>query len=455
MRLFFALTLAVLLFLPSAEAQRHAPTSPFLLNLDYARFRNDDRSGYVEVYYAFYPNLVTSAPAPDSGNRGWVVLTERLTERASGAPVVFERHIMPIRVRDTSLLNAGLTTVSQTGYAVPYGSYTLQVMAVDSLDSARRDSISLPIDIAPVGPDVSVSDLELCSSITEGSSGSSFVKNTLEVIPNATLMFGVTGHPVLFQYAELYNLSPSVQYTLASVVQDARGQTVRQSARTRSFSAAHAVDVGTMNISSIASGRYTLMFRVLRDSVTEIARTSKTFYVYNPHVQARVVSATSLKASEMAGLTFEELGDEFYRARYLATEAEVTGFAKLGTADARREFMAIFWAEVERGRRGISEVTRMSYLQRVGVANQRFRVHGREGWQSDRGRVYLVYGEPDDIERVPSNEDAKPYEIWSYNQIESGVQFIFIDRSGFGEYILAHSTKRGELQDESWQRLLR
>ena len=455
MRSTFFLLLTLACILPLVDAQRHVPSSSFLLNLDYARFRNDDRSGYVEIYYAFYPNLITSDPSPEGGNLGWVVLTERLTDRASGSAVVFERHMMPIRVRDTTQLNAGLTTVSQTGYAIPYGSYTLQVMAVDSLDPMRRDSLSLSLEIAPIGPDVKISDLELCSSIKEGSGGGSFVKNTLEVIPNATLMFGVTGHPVLFQYSELYNLAPSVPYTLATSIVDARGQTVRQNARTRSFSAAHAVDVGTMNISSVASGRYTIVYRVLRDSTQELAKTSKLFYVYNPHIQPKAVSSTSLKASEMAGLTFEELGDEFQKARYLATDQEVTGFAKLGTADGRREFLANFWTEVERGRGGFAEITRVAYMQRVVVANQRFRVHGREGWQSDRGRVYLLYGEPDDMERVPNNEDTKPYEIWYYNQIESGVQFIFIDRSGFGEYILAHSSKRGELQDESWQRLLR
>jgi len=80
---------------------------------------------------------------------------------------------------------------------------------------------------------------------------------------------------------------------------------------------------------------------------------------------------------------------------------------------------------------------------------------GREGWEIDRGRVYILHGEPDEIERMPSSEDRKPYEIWHFYQIENGVQFIFVDRSGFGDYLLVHSTKRGELQDPTWERYLR
>ena len=79
---------------------------------------------------------------------------------------------------------------------------------------------------------------------------------------------------------------------------------------------------------------------------------------------------------------------------------------------------------------------------------------GRDGWKTDRGRVYVLYAEPDEVQRFPSSENAKPYEKWNYNQIESGVLFVFIDLTGYGDYTLVHSTKRGELQDESWQQRL-
>ncbi|MEK6754765.1 MAG: GWxTD domain-containing protein, partial [Bacteroidota bacterium] len=97
---------------------------------------------------------------------------------------------------------------------------------------------------------------------------------------------------------------------------------------------------------------------------------------------------------------------------------------------------------------------RMGYLQRLNAANQRFRTMAREGWKTDRGRVLLLFADPDEIERFPSSDNSKPYEIWNYYGIENGVQFVFIDRSGFGDYILVHSTKRGELRDDAWQRFL-
>jgi hypothetical protein len=78
----------------------------------------------------------------------------------------------------------------------------------------------------------------------------------------------------------------------------------------------------------------------------------------------------------------------------------------------------------------------------------------RDGWKTDRGRVYILYGEPDEIRRYPSTQNSRPYETWLYRQLENGVEFDFIDRSGFGDYVLVNSTKRGEIQDDQWDRQL-
>jgi len=66
--------------------------------------------------------------------------------------------------------------------------------------------------------------------------------------------------------------------------------------------------------------------------------------------------------------------------------------------------------------------------------------------------VYLVYGQPSEIDRYPNQTDTRPYEIWYYYDMEGGGQFIFGDITGFSDFMLLHSTKRGELRDDGWQR---
>ena len=90
------------------------------------------------------------------------------------------------------------------------------------------------------------------------------------------------------------------------------------------------------------------------------------------------------------------------------------------------------------------------YIQRVTYANTNLGVAFHPGWKTDRGRVYIVYGAPDDIERYANSQESLPYEIWHYNNLSGGVIFVFLDRSGTGFYELVHSTYKTEMQDPNW-----
>ena len=59
-----------------------------------------------------------------------------------------------------------------------------------------------------------------------------------------------------------------------------------------------------------------------------------------------------------------------------------------------------------------------------------------KGWRSDRGRIYILYGEPERVESY-SNQSDGIYEIWEY---PSGIKFIFLDRNRFGNFILIRQT---------------
>jgi len=73
------------------------------------------------------------------------------------------------------------------------------------------------------------------------------------------------------------------------------------------------------------------------------------------------------------------------------------------------------------------------FYRRVEYANMKFKGYS-EGWRSDMGYVYILLGAPDSINRNPFSSSNKPYEIWYYNRLSK--RFIFIDKTGFGEYKL-------------------
>jgi GWxTD domain-containing protein len=444
----------LVLFGSLAFGQDYHSRAPFTFNADFARFQYDSTSSEVEIYYGLYPRLL-SYNKVDSTYKGMVVIRTIIRKKDTDTAVLNQQLNVPVTIADTTFRNVNSTFVTQTTYAVPFGDYVLEVTAHDSLQPSMRDSVSYSLALHALPSTVTSSDLELCSEISRATHESKlFEKNSLETIPNPSLVFGVTSHPVSFYYLELYNLSPDTTYTIKTRLFDGTNKIVRELTKSQKYTAKNVVDVGMMNVSSFPSGRYRMGVSVYNGAGADVCNSAKTLFLSNPHIQQPVASTTSLNANEFAGMTSDELSQEFREGQYLASADEIKRFKQMTTQAAKRDFLAKFWSDVEQGQGGRRSIDRTLYLHRVTIANQRYRGMGKEGWQTDRGRVYLLYGEPDEVERFPNSDNSKPYEIWHYYQIESGVEFDFIDRSGFGNYTLVNSTKRGEIQDSGWQQYL-
>jgi len=425
----------------------------FAINASFSRFRYTKTESYLEISYAVYPSLV-SLIRDSVTFRGIVDFQTIIRDTKTDSLFVNQQASLPIAITDTSAASITKPLITKITYTMPAGVYRLEVRAVDRLNTTRKDSIFLPLRITNYQNETAISDVDLCSSVAEShNKDGHFYKNSYEVIPNPSLFFGASTRPVIFTYAELYNLKLDSLYILKAQLLDGMGRVVKERARPRRFKIADAVDVSTLATTTVASGKYKFCL-LLTDSLGKtISSAEKNIYIYNPKI-ANTAVGFSAKSAEFANLSDDDLNDEFRKARYIAYSEDTKLFDKLSTAPAKREFLAKFWTSVENGERGRSDLTRGAYMERIFTALQRYRAMGREGWKTDRGRVYVLYGEPDDIQRHPSVDNSKPYETWKYYQIENGVDFVFIDRSGFGDYTLVHSTKRGEIQDDAWQQQL-
>ncbi|MCH8125244.1 GWxTD domain-containing protein, partial [candidate division KSB1 bacterium] len=279
-----------------------------------------------------------------------------------------------------------------------------------------------------------------------------FYKNTLEVVPYPILIFGATTVPVVTHYIEIYNAKPMHAYTVSTEIFDSEGRSIRKKTKQRTFKHKDSIEVGTTPVTAYQSGKYNFRFSLLDSSGNEVIKTDKYFFIYNPHLHALLDPLAHSKAS-FDSLSDEQLNHEFEVARYVATELEMEMFKQLESVGAKSKFMYEFWLRTAEGRGEFPPIMRNEYLARVEGANARYRSMGKDGWQTDRGRIFLIYAQPDEIERIPSESDSKPYEVWRYFKIESGVEFVFVDR-GYSGLELVHSTKRGEFMDDGWRRYL-
>jgi GWxTD domain-containing protein len=444
----------LLFYIVPSKAQILDPGPRLSCSIDFSRFQYSEHEGYVEFYYAVYPSSVTFKKGNDT-LQGAVVFSLELKNIKNDSLVVKSSFSLSIATVDTTPNFMNNAYLGITKHIIPNGIYDLNIYAYDALKPSRKDSLHKQISLTGFGNAESISDLTLCSNIEKSQDTlNPFYKNSFKTMVNPGLLFGSNTKPVVFTYAEFYNLKIDSFYSVTAQIVDAQNRSQKKQTRIKKYSVGNAVDAAKLNVFSIPSGKYKLQL-ILADTLgREFSRAEKPIYIYNPQLKQTVAAKTSEKIVELAGLSDDELIDEFSKARYIAKSGDARTFDKLTTAEAHREFLANFWVNVENDQNGTSNLSRKIYLDRISTANDRYRSMGKEGWKTDRGRVFIIYGEPDEIERVPSSDIVKPYEIWDYHQIEGGAKFVFIDRFGYGEYQLVHSTKRGELQDESWQQYL-
>jgi len=218
------------------------------------------------------------------------------------------------------------------------------------------------------------------------------------------------------------------------------------------------VEVGTVMTYKLPTDSYTLVLALIDSSDNYGVSSSKKFYVYNPsveYVDTFKTRGANIVVGMFGVMSDEELDDFFAKSKYIAKDSEINTYDDLTTESAKREFLTKFWKARDEDPSNDENRYLMNYIRRIEESNQNFDALGKEGWKSDRGRVYIIYGPPSEINRYPNESETRPYERWTYYDIENGVEFIFGDITGFSNYRLIHSTKRGEMNDPNWQRRIR
>jgi len=428
-------------------------------DFDYAQFAYDSSSNYIEFYYSFGQRGLTQVKT-DSSILLEGILNIIITDTSKHQQVVNNNWRINHFIDDTLDMNKSLVGV--LSFIIPEGDYICDISGVSPVDSTIKRSYREFIKVDPfIDSGFAVSNIQLASKILQDSQNknSVFYKNSFEVIPLPTSIYG-ENQPVLFHYFECYNLLDKNRddLKLSVIVLNSRGNVYFSKMKNISRSTDSRVEVGTVPVNKFPTDTYTIIVSLV-DSVENYGvSSSKKFYVLNPSVEIVDTSygqISSVFSTHFGAMSEEELDDLFDKSRYIATSQEIDQFEALTGLEGKQKFISQFWEARDPDPATPGNEFFHEYLQRINYANQHFAALGKKGWETDRGRVYLKYGEPSEIERYPNQIDTKPYEVWHYNGIEGGVIFVFADITNFSDYQLLHSTARGELRDDNWYRRIR
>ena len=352
----------------------------------------------------------------------------------------------------------GAESVEPFAFAVAPGRYDVQIAVEDSASGAR-DTVDLPV--TGFGGRPGASDLLLAYGIrpangADTTAGPAEVRKGNLFIASAPDLALTPDRAVLWYYCEVYRDSAGTVPWLLRVI-GADGRLVVATPATGSaVSAGGGRIAASIDLSGLPPGTYSLGLAIGAggDTVTRLA----TFRMTGFETGRLVAAATSGEGPPpdmFSDATEARLDSLFAPLVYIAEGNEMQVYPGL-TVPGKLRFLREFWRRRDPSPGTPENETQVGFYERIKQADRRFREGGGAevpGWRTDRGRVLIRYGEPDDVRRMPQSAADFPWEAWKYTR-ERNLKFVFLDRTRLGHYSLIYSNDRLERTPGDWARTL-
>ncbi|MCU0434721.1 MAG: GWxTD domain-containing protein [Bacteroidia bacterium] len=471
----------ILLFAATCVVFTTAMAREVTANLTWCAFSTPDDKTYIETYLSIIGNSVTYKPNSSGRLQAAVNVVLTITS-GDGKNVEAVREYTlnsPEAIDTTNLPNF----LDLQRFTLKPGAYTIQLIISDKHRGGQERKImnarSMFLDIDP--DSVSISGVEFVESARPTTQQNLLSKSGMDLVPYVSEFFPGNMNQLQF-YAELYNTPASIPadqkfvvlYSIESVIS---GQKMSDY---NAFSKHTPQPVNpllqTFDITKLPGGNYILVIEVRNAANRLLAVRRAPFERFNPNVtfQLTDVTAVDVSTSFIASVTSPDTLREYIRClRPISTESE-KDFAetqiKTGDVKLMQQYILNFWlSRNEKNPQGAW----LTYKAEVDKVNREFGTPILRGYDSDRGRVYLQYGPPDQRTFMTNEPSSYPYEIWQYytirgnpampqngamtsnqpgNTTQTNKRFVFANFDlATNNYQLIHSDARGEVRDDRWR----
>jgi GWxTD domain-containing protein len=426
--------------------------------LSYASFYAPEQGPYLESYLSILGQSISFVKNDNGKFQGTVTVTMLFKQNDSIKD--FRKYdLKTVEIEDTTHIN--FIVFDQQRVGLSGGKYRLELSIDDKNNDLpqfeAKDEIALNYD----DKKMQLSDIELIESFSTASENSLMAKSGYDFIPYQDYYYPKSMNKIQF-YAEIYNASSVLGaesvFAIASSIESVEtGKMIENYFRIkREVSDKVNIVFNEFDISNLPSGHYNLVLSARDKENKEIASQSIYFQRSNPGVKYNASSLQNVVVANsfVALLNHPDTLKEYIRMCFPIASVNERLFISynLSTGDIStlQQFFLDFWMQ----RNQIDpEGAWLKYYYTVLGVNQEFGSTNKKGYETDRGRVYLQYGQPNQRIIEPSS-GAKPYEIWQYYQYgkQTDLKFVFYtpDRS-INDYQLAHSTALGEVKNVNWQ----
>jgi GWxTD domain-containing protein len=428
----------------SASAQDIPATSQgdLLFYVDHAAFQGEEGMTYVEFYLMLHVDQLT--PILKNETRIAVLGIQALINNEKDQTLSKNEWTTEAVLNKDSTDLPGLVIYDQWAEQIQSGNYTIKVNVHDVNHQENTGSINFDLSVPAISKQpFSASQIEFVSHAEQSQEKSHFVKSNRKVIPNPSRRYGIL-NPTLFLYYEIYHIPQSIKELMLNYsIRQTDGTPVRNFPEQQvAISGSNISLVHGFDVSTVPSGIYEFCVAIQNSNNSQVNKICRQFEV----IQLDYFDSSPSLTDHQAEIASRLL-------KYLASPDEYQFYQDLNLK-SKAQFLIRFWRDKD-PTPGTKENEFLEQVQqRYLFANKNFSWAGIEGWNTDRGRILIQYGMPDDIDRHHLEAEYFPYEIWQYQQ-ERNYIFIFGDIRADGRFILLHSTRENEIHNAQWKELLR
>lgn len=447
--------LAAVAVLAQAEQRPVAPEANLVLRAvrSYrAEQKRTDVTAFLQVPYMFLQ------PTKDSGGALSYRVTVKVTD-STGLMLLqqsWENHA-PEAMRQPQAV--GVETVR---FSLAPGRYRLQVAVKDSVSGQTVDRA---VDIVGFDSTPPASDLLLSPSIRPVT-GTDTVPLAAELRWGRMLVTAAARLQLTPLRATVYYLleaysGPEASGTLALQVADSTGKAVTTTPPTKlQVPPGGGVLKGQLDLSGLPAGSY-VMKAELELGGQKVERSAEfSMAALDQTLQSDVARREAARVTD-AGY-FEQMNNAELDAakeplELIAKSGELSAYTKDLSVRGKRRFLAAFWQQRDPTPGTDANETRQQFYDAIAFADRGYGEHGRAarpGWKTDRGRVFVRNGKPDEVLTRPQAGRSPPYEVWHYTTGKNRY-YVFVDQAGgLGNYRLITSNDVREQTLPNWQELL-
>jgi len=181
-----------------------------------------------------------------------------------------------------------------------------------------------------------------------------------------------------------------------------------------------------------SDGYFITRYKLKKDDLSRIGLNLKLIIKQNGKERSLFKNISIFKPG-LSGFV-NNVENSFQQMKYILTNDERKKAKGKKGKELETLFLS-FWKERDpTPNTSINELMEEYYI-RVNYVNEYFNMSWREGWETDFGMIYILFGPPDQIERSNSvSTSSSIYQIWYYNRLNK--QFVFKDQNGFGDFKL-------------------